>query len=498
MRATITMSARGVAVWVFAFVVFPAHTHAAEADALRGSGSEYALWALLLGALAAASLLLGSAFGVLWKPRAGLTAALTAFGAGALLAALSVELVAPKAMALLEHGATASESGAHPDSAVAVLAAMLAGCVAGGLIFVLLDQVVSAHGGYLRKTATTITYLSQRRKQRLEQMLERLAQVEFLRNIPPEHAQELVRYVRPVSIQKGEVLFNQGDRGDRLYFIAQGEIELYRDGVFFKTLGAGEVLGEIALLTGVPRTAQAVARTQSLAIELLKEDFDRIRKLSPELEAATAKLASARLDELRERHETAGRAAAEWAAQAAHALRTGTAVPTPQEVKLAASEHKSAALAIWLGTFLDGVSESFAIGTSLLALVTARLATGTPTFFDVVPYTLIAGLFLSNFPEAMSSSVGMREQGWKVSRILILWFSLVVLTSVGAMLGYLVGAEVSHLLVVGIEGVAAGAMLTMVAQAMIPEAVHLGGANIVGMSTLAGFLSAVAFKVLET
>ena len=40
-------------------------------------------------------------------------------------------------------------------------------------------------------------------------------------------------------------------------------------------------------------------------------------------------------------------------------------------------------------------------------------------------------------------------------------------------------------------------MLTMIAQAMIPEAVHLGGASIVGPSTLAGFLSAVAFKLLE-
>ena len=46
-------------------------------------------------------------------------------------------------------------------------------------------------------------------------------------------------------------------------------------------------------------------------------------------------------------------------------------------------------------------------------------------------------------------------------------------------------------------GVAAGAMLTMIAAAMIPEAVHLGNANAVGLSTLAGFLAAISFKLLE-
>jgi len=50
---------------------------------------------------------------------------------------------------------------------------------------------------------------------------------------------------------------------------------------------------------------------------------------------------------------------------------------------------------------------------------------------------------------------------------------------------------------VGLEGIAAGAMLTMIAQTMIPEAVHLGGSAMVGLSTLAGFLAAVGFKLVE-
>ena len=54
-----------------------------------------------------------------------------------------------------------------------------------------------------------------------------------------------------------------------------------------------------------------------------------------------------------------------------------------------------------------------------------------------------------------------------------------------------------HTWLVFLEGLAAGAMLTMIAAAMIPEAVVLGSGNLVGLSTLAGFLGAILFKLLE-
>ncbi len=469
------------------------HGGAAAVGASHGFTLKYAFWAISLGALVAVSLPAGALLGVVWKPSTGVTAAMIAFGGGALLAALSLELVAPTVMAV----AGGEEGGGHGGGAMVGMMALLAGNVAGGILFVALDQVVNAHGGYLRKSATTITYLARRRKQRIERMLNRLSHIEFLRSIPPEHVQMMVDYVRPVAFAQGERVFGEGDQGDRMYFIEQGEVALSRGGAEFKTLGAGDVLGEIALLTGAPRTAQAVVRTRAVALALLKEDFDRVRKASPELEAAIARLASQRLEENRQLDAAAARAAEEWAEQAADALRQGLSAPTPQEVRQAADEHSGAPLAIWLGNFIDGIPGSFVIGSSFLAILTEKLAHGAPAFVEIIPYTLIAGLFLSNFPEAMSSSVGMRDQGWKTSRILALWASLVVVAAVGAALGYSIGAKVDHTIVVGMEGVAAGAMLTMIAQAMIPEAVHLGGANVVGPSTLAGFLSAVAFKLLE-
>lgn len=458
---------------------------------------QYVIWASVLGAMASVSLPAGAMLGVVWKPRPWLTAAMTAFGAGALLAALSVELVAPTAMALVE-GADGGPSGAsHGGSPVAAMLALLGGSLVGCGLFVVLDQVISAHGGYLRKSATTITYFARRRKRRIERMLSRMAHIEFLRSIPPGHVQMLVEYVRPVVFSPGERIFGEGDRGDRMYFLDQGEVELSRGGAEFKTLASGDVLGEIALLTGAPRTAQAAARTRTTALALLKEDFDRVRKASPELEAAVSRLASERLEENRQLDAAAARSASEWAEQAVDALRQGLTVPTATEVRIAAEEHSGAPLAIWLGNFIDGVPGSFVIGSGFVHILAQKMASGAPGFAEVIPYTLIAGLFLSNFPEAISSSVGMRDQGWRVSRILLMWLSLVVMAAIGGVAGYVLGAEVSHTTVVAMEGLAAGAMLTMVAQAMIPEAVHLGGAEVAGPSTVAGFLAAVAFKLLE-
>jgi zinc transporter ZupT len=120
-----------------------------------------------------------------------------------------------------------------------------------------------------------------------------------------------------------------------------------------------------------------------------------------------------------------------------------------------------------------------------------------PSFTEVLPYTLIAGLFLSNFPEALSASLGMKKSGMSTGKIMLMWMSLVLIIAIGALGGYYVGASIPHEIEIGIEGLAAGAMLTMIAQTMIPEAVHIGGAKVVGLSTLIGYLSAVAFKLFE-
>jgi len=72
------------------------------------------------------------------------------------------------------------------------------------------------------------------------------------------------------------------------------------------------------------------------------------------------------------------------------------------------------------------------------------------------------------------------------------------MTGLGAALGYALGGILAPSLVVFIQGLAAGAMLTMIASTMIPEAVHLAHPAVVGLSTLIGFLSAIAFTIFES
>jgi zinc transporter ZupT len=98
----------------------------------------------------------------------------------------------------------------------------------------------------------------------------------------------------------------------------------------------------------------------------------------------------------------------------------------------------------------------------------------------------------------MSSAVSMAKGGMKRKRIFIMWGSLCVVTGIGAAAGALIfpaDPEGGYFyLVLAIEGLAAGAMLTMIAETMLPEAYEQGG-TIVGISTLLGFLAALLVKV---
>ena len=115
------------------------------------------------------------------------------------------------------------------------------------------------------------------------------------------------------------------------------------------------------------------------------------------------------------------------------------------------------------------------------------------------PLIFIVGVFLSNFPEAVSSAGTMKAAGLSVRRIMTLWCFTFFATGLGALLGAAIMPEEHgegfELFVKGMEGFAAGAMLTMIAQTMLPEAFHQGG-NVVGMSCLCGFLATILVKMV--
>ena len=235
-----------------------------------------------LGALSAISLPLGSLLGLSWQPSNKITAGLTAFGGGALIAALSIELVAPTALKLTQSGV--SPEDLHHN--VQALLSLIAGAVVGGGLFLTLDAIINSKGGFLRKTATTIAYFSGRKAARRRAVINHLAESELIRHVPIEVVEEMVDHVSSQEIESGSQLFAEGDEGDAIYFIETGEITLSHGDEAFAQLDAGEVLGEIALITGAARTATATAKIDTRLLRLEKSDFDELRQQYSDLEEA--------------------------------------------------------------------------------------------------------------------------------------------------------------------------------------------------------------------
>jgi len=457
--------------------------------------STYALWAAAIGAITAVSLPLGSAVGLVFRPRAALTALLAAFGAGALIAALSVELVAPTALALTNPG----RGDVHGGDPRLAFIALLVGALAGGVVFVVLDRILAERGGFLRKTATSISHFARRRSTREREMLEDLCAIPLLRRMPVDQVGLLLRDVKTVAIADGECLYTEGEPATTLLFVRDGRVELTRAAGELTRVGPGGMLGELGLVTDATRHATATARGPVTVYRIGRDDVARWRDTCPEFDAGVRSVALERLSMVQQRDAEKGEEERRWGEAAIATLTSDNAPPSDRELRDALEEYPGSPLAVWLGMLIDGIPESIVIGAGFMTLAGAQFAAhGAVAFSEVVPYTLVAGLFLSNFPEALSSSLGLQGQGWRPSRILGLWVALLVITSAGAAIGFLIGEAISPTALALVEGLAAGAMLTAIASTMIPEAVHLGGsASRVGLATLAGFVAAVAFKLLE-
>ena len=455
----------------------------------------YLLWAVGIGLVSSVSLPLGSYLGLRRLPGPTTLSFLAAFGAGALITALTIELVAPQVLALSSN----SDKGALTS-----FWALIIGLPTGGILFVLLDQIINAHGGFLRKTASILNHF-RKHPNRHDELIEELSRFPLLSSLESEHQRLLLDSLHPVQFQNGEYLFREGSPARSLLLVRRGHVHIQGAndavvpaGLKNKEAGPGEVLGLYMAMTGLPSVISAIANGTVEALEIRKQEFDRLRAVSPGFEAASRELMSESLEALRKGEEEHDARVRDWLAEAMHGLKHHGTFPTAVQLRQVSQEHENSPLAIWLGILLDGIPESLILGAGLAVLLQERGGTAIGLrFLDVLPYTLIAGLFLSNLPEALYSSANMKKQGMSPTRILGLWTSLMLMTGVGAGIGYLLAGILSPTWFTLFEGVAAGAMLTMIVSTMIPEAVHLASANIVGLSTLAGFVVSLLFKLLE-
>jgi ZIP family zinc transporter len=136
-------------------------------------------------------------------------------------------------------------------------------------------------------------------------------------------------------------------------------------------------------------------------------------------------------------------------------------------------------LAIVLGTVLDGIPESMVIGLTIYE-------------GGAVGAAYLAAVFISNLPESVSSTSGLVTSGWQKSRILWMWVVIALVSGLASLAGYALFQDSSPDTVAFVLTFAAGAILTMLSQTMMPEAFEHGG-KFVGVVTTLGF--AVAFTI---
>jgi CRP/FNR family cyclic AMP-dependent transcriptional regulator len=77
----------------------------------------------------------------------------------------------------------------------------------------------------------------------------------------------------PAKFKAGEVIFSAGDKGDKMYVIRNGEVEVERDGKIVEMLSAGGIFGEMALIDGAPRAATARAKTKCEVAPISEKTF---------------------------------------------------------------------------------------------------------------------------------------------------------------------------------------------------------------------------------
>ena len=342
-------------------------------------------------------------------------------------------------------------------------------------------QQIISHGFY--HSAVQV----EQNKQGFKKIAHHLDAINLLNNLPENELEAIADRLIYKKYTKGNTFFHEGEAADHLFIIDSGSVSIIDSFNHFNqsiNLTTKKVFGQNAFMAGGRYSTSAMALEATTVWVLRKKDFTYLIVVLPELARRYKRYLQQQTTcrYLIERQKLTEDNAILWAKRAIKQLSLGTKIKPAMAFHSGIHEQKGAPLGIWLGLMLDGIPEALVIGASLI--------------HSHLGYSLLAGLFLSNYPEALSSSVGMRKQGMKFSIILLMWTSLMLVTGILSVLGNIYFAGIGHEMFSFTEGLAAGAMLTMIAQTMLPEAYFKGG-EIIGFSTLLGFLAAIFFKTLE-
>jgi ZIP family zinc transporter len=148
-----------------------------------------------------------------------------------------------------------------------------------------------------------------------------------------------------------------------------------------------------------------------------------------------------------------------------------------------ASKQSGLLVPMVLAIILDGIPESIVIGLGIFE-------------GGAVSMAMLAAVFISNLPEAIAGTTGMKSAGWNRGKIALLWVIIAVVCALASIAGYSLFSKASNNWLSFIQAFAGGAILIMLANSMIPESYERGG-KIAGLFTILGFSVAVLVVVLE-
>ena len=97
------------------------------------------------------------------------------------------------------------------------------------------------------------------------------------------------------EFKKGQVIFEEGDPGDRLYIVAQGEVDILFQGQLLETVGPGGILGEMALVDDAPRSARVIARSDCLLTRISRQHFLTLVQRTPAFALQVMRIMAQRL-----------------------------------------------------------------------------------------------------------------------------------------------------------------------------------------------------------
>jgi zinc transporter ZupT len=420
------------------------------------------LLASLIGLAATSSAMAGAAIGLYYPISKRSLACILAFAAGALISALAIDLAYHGAVHLHHMGFSQHSSWAFIGG----------GFAAGAVIYYCASRYLEKKGAAVRFPTRFREYALGRKQEETRALVKLLSKSDLLRHMPAQAIEDLLPTVRKRNVPAGEPLFQVGDPGDALFIVANGRVQIKAEsGRSIAELGEGEAFGEMALVTGGARTATAVPASNVELLQIDRADFDRMLGNDGQLAKAVQCLSHDRaLKNLSNGVPNPGK----WASVAINNVHHLSHAET---TKLLTQAGHGAGMAIIMGNVLDTIPGCLVIGANFRG-------------FGSLSLTLMLGMLLGGIPEAAASAAMLTRAGFKPKKIFGLWSTVLVAGILAAAIGKAFVSSPESLVAIFCEALAGGAVLALVAHAMIPEAIHEGGSLIV-LPTVAGFLFAL-------